>query len=56
MVNSLILYSIGLISGIAIVTLLNNSNKGDQVLKVLLKSIQAKTVSKGLPKKIEKII
>ena len=28
MVNSLILYSIGLISGIAIVTLLNNSNKG----------------------------
>ena len=28
MVNSLILYSIGMISGIAIVTLLNNSNKG----------------------------
>ena len=30
--------------------------KEDQVLKVLLKSIQAKMVSQELPKKIEKII
>ena len=42
MVNSLILYSIGLISGIAIVTLLNNSNKGRSGAKGITQEYKSK--------------
>ena len=51
MVNSLILYSIGLISGIAIVTLLNNSNKGRAGAKGITQEYTSKDGVKRTAKK-----
>ena len=51
MVNSLILYSIGLISGIAVVTLLNNSNKGRSGAKGITQEYTSKDGVKRTAKK-----
>jgi hypothetical protein len=51
MINSLILYSIGMISGIAIVTLLNNSNKGRSGAKGITKEYTSKDGVKRTAKK-----